>query len=90
MPYVLAARNEAAGKYRSLVRSDELHEEERIVDFLCGLLVVIRLWLRNRLGLRKATNGPQTMTSCERPGTHSSGRAMTLMLRPSLAVSAPP
>jgi hypothetical protein len=58
MPCVLAARNEAAAEYHSLVRTDELHEEEHIVDFLCGLLGVILLWLRNRLGLGKDVARP--------------------------------
>lgn len=58
MPYALASRSEAAGKYHSLVRADGMREEEHIVDFLCGLLGIILLWLRNRLGLGKAAARP--------------------------------
>src|ERR1035438_9275374 len=58
MPYALAARHEAAGKCRSLVRADEMHEEEHIMDFLCGLRGIILLWLRNRLGLWKDAARP--------------------------------
>jgi hypothetical protein len=59
MPYVLAARNQAAGKCHSLTRADESHEkEEHIVDFLCGLLGIILLWLRSRLGSGEGATRP--------------------------------
>ena len=54
MPYALAALDQAAGKCPYPVRANQPHEkEEHIVDFLCGLLGNILLWLRNRLGFRK-------------------------------------
>ena len=58
MPYALGAENEALTKYDFLARADELHEEEHIMDFLCGLLGVILLWLRDCLGLRKDAARP--------------------------------
>lgn len=50
MEYALVAGNQAAGRCHSPARADESQEEEDIVDFLCGLLGVILLWVRNRLG----------------------------------------
>ncbi len=58
MPYALASRSKAAGKYHSLARADGMREKEHIVDFICGLLGIILLWLRNRLGLGKDAARP--------------------------------
>ena len=91
MPYVLAMRNQTAGKCHPLARADESQEkEEHIVDFLCGLLRAILLWVRNRLGPRNTPRGRPTATSCERLDTRSSGRVRMLTSRLSSTVSGRP
>ena len=57
------------------------------MEFLCGLLGNILLWLRNRLGFRKHV---AQAVSYDKLGARFSGHAMTLMSRASSVVSARP